>query len=186
MITFEAKPIKSTTIKQLNTNSVYKNIPVYFAQLDPKSKYDYNSLQKAIESWRSADLYGASLFRDFKERAKIYAEKRQPKENEKFWVITTQLKDFDKLKPRKILGVMKTVHSSNKGINIEFLQTNPKYKYGEIFRRYKNIGEAIWKSFVSTINKDTIYVCSTKESIDFYTKMGMKSYMTYLFKFDVE
>ena len=171
MISFKANFVNNTNVKCLNRNGNYKNIPVQFVELDIDSDLDMETLTKVKENWISEDDYAKKICDDFKD----YHDKIKINEAEKFYALTNQYGSCTNLDPAKILGVTQVYKDFENSLEIVYLQTNPKYKYGTEKREIKHIGKAIIESIKNNFKNNEIFLFTTDAGRPLYQKLGFKS-----------
>ncbi len=170
MISFKANPINDTNVKYLNQNGKYKNLPAKLVELEIDSDLDLEALLKVKNNWKKGDDYAEFVCRAFQE----YHDKVKTNEAEKFYALTSQYGGYQNLDGNKILGVAQVYKEANGSIEIEFLQTDPKYRYGIENRKIKHIGKAITQSIKDIYKNNEITLFSTKVGKPFYKKLGFK------------
>ena len=90
--------------------------------------------------------------------------------------MTTQSENFEKLESEKILGLSLFSETTKPENEINWLQTNPVYKYGSIEpRKYKGIGKAIIEYVKEHYRDKNIKVFAADDAINFYKKLGFKN-----------
>ncbi len=171
MISFKANYINDTNIKCLNKNGNYKNMPARLVELDIDSDLDLEALKKVEKNWKKGDDYAEYICRAFKE----YHDKIKINEAEKFYALTSQYGGYQNLDGNKILGVAQVYKEARDSLEIEFLQTNPQYKYGIENRKIKHIGKAITLSLKKLYKNNKISLFSTTEGRPFYKKLGFET-----------
>ena len=171
MISFKANLVNSINIKQLDKNGCYKDLPANFVELDINSELDLKTLSKVNENWKQGDNFAKLIYNSFYH----YHNIRKKSKKGKFYALTSQQGDFKELDENKILGITQIYKNNRKSIEIESLQTNPKYIYGVKNRKIKHIGEAIIQSLKENFNNCDILLFSTKAGKPLYEKMGFKT-----------
>lgn len=169
MINFKAKYNSNGTIKRLNKKQNYDNIPAYFVELNVNSKKDLNALKKVADNWKG-NIYATDVY----ERLKFYHYNNSNASalEERFFALTTQRNNFNKLNFKKILGVVEIFLPLGEDPEIEFLQTNPKFLKKN--PKIKHIGKTIVDNIKKILKDETIALYSTYNAIPFYEKQGFK------------
>ena len=171
MISFKANFVNNTNVQCLNRNGNYKNMPVQFVELDIDSDLDMETLTKVKENWVAEDDYAKKIHNDFKD----YHDKIKQNEAEKFYALTSQYGSCTNLDPTKILGVTQVYKDFENSLEIVYLQTNPKYKYGTEKREIKHIGKAIVSAIKENFKSSCILLFTTNAGRPLYQKLGFKS-----------
>ena len=167
MISFKANLIGETTVKQYNSKtSAYENRPAYFISYDKRSEADLNSAIATSRLWKKGDKYAKNIVNNL-----CFAHKRKPYMLcfNKFYALTLQKDNFEKVIPEKVLAMAETLNK-NGTMYIEFLQVNPKYTAGITNRKYKDCGQAIIESLKNVRRIKDIILASNLNSIKFYEK----------------
>ncbi len=171
IINFKGKLASQAEIKQLCNNDTYTNVPASLVELDIGSTDDFEALGKVVYSWRDRDIYAVDVYNRFK---KFYMDNEQPND-ERFFVLTKQTKNLEKLDSTRILGVAELYKPMDETIEIEFLQTDPTYVYSLETPLFKHIGKAIIESFKKILKEKEIVLFTTPTAKKFYEKLGFKN-----------
>lgn len=171
MINFKGKLALPTEVQQLHLNDSYKRIPVSFVELNKTSKNDLEALSKAANLWRNNDIYAFDVYDRFR---KIFYEQIEAPE-ERFFVLTKQRINLDKLDSSKILGVAELYKPDDGPIEIEFLQTDPAYINTMELPKIKHVGMAIVEGFKKILKDKEIALFTTPTAKPFYEKLGFKN-----------
>lgn len=163
---------------QYRTDAIvqYKNTPLNasIVVLDKEDENDIEALLDLSELWdKQKENYVAQLLSEF---VKDIDEKPDVK-SEHCIALTTQKKDFDKLDPKKILGV--SLFSEEDIENeINWFQVEPQntYSFKPVSREYANAGYSLLDYLTNNFKGKTIYVNSANSAIGFYKKYGFKQY----------
>lgn len=176
MLTFKANYISPATIVRIN-NSNYGFKQVSFVEIDPMYKNDRLSVNKAAVSW---DRHGGEGFAyDICEALNQIYCSGQNNDDKRFFAITTQRNDFERLAYDDILALAQVTtpeeseyHSNSK--YIDFLQIDPEYQKSNVYRTFKGVGTAMLNSIKKLYNDKNILLDSVESAIEFYTKNGFK------------
>lgn len=171
MISFKGNLATTAVIQQLYNNSSYNSIPASFVELDTTSESDLEAIGKVAKEWREGDLYAADVYNRFKTNY----ENQSISDEERFFVLTKQRMNFDKLDYSKILGVAELYKPEDGPIEIEFLQTDPTYISTFDLPQIKHVGKAIIESIKQILNDKEIRLFTTPTAKSFYEKMGFKT-----------
>ena len=170
MISFKAKLISETTVKQYNSKtSAYENRPAYFISYDKRSEADLNSALTTSRLWKKGgDRYAKNIANNL-----YCAHKRKPYMLcfNKFYALTLQKDNFEKVIPEKVLAMAETLNRK-RTMYLEFLQVNPKYTAGITDRKYKDCGQAIIESLKDIRRTKDIVLIPSSFSVKFYEKCG--------------
>ena len=170
-ISFKANYVNNVKIKKLTANNEYKKIPAVVVELNVKSKEDLKALEKVASRWAFGDIYA----RDVYERFKANAQEKPETPKERFFALTTQLKDYNELKPHKILGVAELYNFSEDKTEIEFLQADPKYQNPFKPREIIGVGYALVEELLDVIKDKVIVLFTTPKAKSLYEKFGFKN-----------
>lgn len=169
MISFKAQYVKPVIIQKLGIDSKYHDYKASLVELSPESHNDFLSLNEVNKNWNNSESLAYEITRIFNG---LY-RKNKPSQNENFFAITTQKKDFDKLNENLILGLVQTRKPKNL-LEIENLQVNPNTNYDAKKRAFKHIGSALINFIKKELNPEEIYLNSKRESIPFYQRHRFK------------
>lgn len=170
-ISFKANYINNAKVMKLTANNEYKKIPAVVVELNIKSKEDLKTLKKVASRWALGDIYA----RDVYERFKANTQESQEIPQERFFALTTQLKDHNELKPHKILGVAELYKPSEEKTEIEFLQADPKYQNPFVPREIIGIGYALIEELLNVIKDKEVVLFTTPKAKSLYEKFGFKN-----------
>lgn len=170
MINFKGKLALSTEIQQLSQGNIYKQVPASFVELDITSKDDLIALRNIAQDWKNNDRFAAEIYNDFKYDFKY------PTDEDRYFVLTKQDANHNKLDYSKALGVAKLYKSEDKPMLIDYLQTNPKYinTNSKKLPEMKHIGKTIVESLKKILNNREIWLYTDSEIVPFYEKLGFK------------
>ena len=169
MISFTANLINKINVKKLNNNQ-YQNQKVSFVELDVDCENDKKFLENLSEEWLYQDLFVKCIEDNFLTMTEDYDEEN----NSRFFVLTSQDDGFERLDVKKALGIAQTSPHDTDDINIDYLQTNPKYikKQSTKPTEIKNIGCAIITSLKHLFKDKSLKLQTTSDLIEFYKKNG--------------
>ena len=169
MISFKAKLIGSTTIQCYNNKKkAYEDCNVSFIRFSKHSKSDLMAVQKVSKMWQPQDKYAKNIAKNF---CYEYSKKYNQYYNDNFFALTLQDCNYENVDPTKVLGMAEAL-KKRKTFYLDFLQTNPKYKYGDKKRKYKNIGTAIIESLKNIKRIKSIILIPNNFAVKFYEKCG--------------
>ena len=177
MISFQAKYITTTTIKDRLNNDVQAN----FVELDPNSKDDKKVLKKITRSWANehrdliknneiicGESYVAnSLYSDFKDA------KKRPR-GRSFYALTTQSDSFEKLNIQDVVGLTEVERKFVGEYEINYLQTKPNCTRLISNKPYSKVGKNLLKCIEEVLPFRTIEVAPILEISEFYENNGYK------------
>ena len=143
---------------------------VSVVELNPRDKHDLKVLDKLSETWEKADFSD----RIFCNAVAATAKNADPSQY-KFFIITKQNKDFDKIKAKDVLAQAQIdfdeYHIKNK-VWIDFLEVKPETKYGTEKRKYSDIGKRFLDYFKSAYKGKTLSLVPTDSAKPFYEKQN--------------
>lgn len=181
-VNFKANYIKSVNIKKFDGKE-YKPFKASFVEL---TSNDYDSIDRVACSWNELFSYkiASSLKDTLGGRTRFYA-------------VTTQENDFDKLEPKRVQSLSLVENFSELNLSyLKLLQVNPKSmspQNGSLFSRlmkslslklklsmaapkYKNVGAETIKGIREEIDNDNILTLhSAFGARGFYKKLGMRN-----------
>ena len=159
-LSFKAKYITYTNIKNTSTspNQLQK---VDVIELIPSDDNDLETMYSVSKSWRqniSSALY--QLFISSK-----------PSLKEHYYALSLPQDTYYKSNSDNILGVCLISERDNNIMNLDFLQTNPKYMYSNKgSKKYKEIGTTLLNFLKEQYNFKKIRVISLEDAKEFYIK----------------
>ena len=172
MITFKAQYIKPVTVQKKVYKSEFQNKEVSLVEFDTKSENDLITLNSLNCYWDNCRSLLHEITKIFN---KIYYNDKE-KQDEHFFAITEQKKDFDFLDETLILGVLQTRRLADNTLEIENLQVSPETNFNSVVRNYKYVGRALLESVKDFFPKDkTIVLNSLRSAMPFYRKYGFKN-----------
>ena len=153
-INFKAKYIDTAIIKKRNM-FVYKPISVNIVEFDRNNSTDIMACRKVISD------FGNMMKSDHPEGVR-------------FWGLTTQKDNFDKIDPNSFLGIMKFFNIGYDEMIISTLQTKPETQYSHFGtnREFKGVGKALIEKIKSMKGDKTIRLVPLLNVIPFYEKLG--------------
>lgn len=167
MINFKANLNSIGIVKRLNKDNSYSDLPVSFVELDINSKRDLFAMKKVANNWMG-NIYANDVY----ERFKVNQERNLENQEERFFALTSQKENFDKLDYKRILGVAEIYLPLGEDAEIEFLQTNQSFLTE--CPSIKHIGKVIVDKIKNILANETIALYSTYDAIPFYQKQGFK------------
>ena len=172
-VSFTAKYICNTHIKEYKKNSPPQDKEVVIVELDKKSEGDKAAIFNIAKSWDIPNKrnYSWCMYNSFKR------EKQKCKSKNHIYALTTQNKSFDKLDSKKILGLIQFSELPRGENSIDWFQVRPKYNYviSKDNRKYTHVGKALLEFTQKKFSKKPIYVSSSEDAIEFYEKYGFVS-----------
>ena len=174
MINFKANLVyNDRNILKYNSLKKAEKHPVSFIKLNPTDEKDVFTLLKTKDLWTKS-RYANTIYTRALE---MFYDNDNSNENE-FFLLTEQTKDFESLDAEKVLAMCLVKNCSKYSKYIAYLQTNPLYMYNNdknFSRNFKGIGSEVlnclkelFKDFYLVLN------ASNKENINFYLKNGFK------------
>ncbi len=166
-INFQAQLLSKTkALKYDRDNGEYNDVPVSFVEVSPKDSDDMKSVRNAVEYW-DGDLYGMNIANSM--GTLRWSTDENP--SDKFFVITTQQKDFQKLNSDNIEAIAH-IFETKKRVKVVHLQVNPDLIYTLEQPKYKHIGKSMIDSLKDKYNDRSINLISSSTAQRFYEKQG--------------
>ena len=161
-LSFKAKYITYTNIKNTSTspNQLQK---VDVIELIPSDDNDLETMYSVSKSWKQdilSALYSAFLC-------------SQPYLKEHYYALSLPQDTYYKSNPDNILGVCLISERNDVMMNLDFLQTNPKYMYSnKTLKNYQKIGTTLLDFLKEQYNSKKIRTISIERAKGFYRKNG--------------
>lgn len=174
MISFKANYIDSATVIQ---NEILKSYPkeVSFVELDPNNKLDVISANRANMMWDDKcnrdEYFGDSICKSLN---RINSHKSTVREKERFFVLTSQLSNFEHLISNKILAMAQIMECGKNIQFVEYLQVAPKNSHKANCPEFSYVGTAMLNSLKKLFFREKIALDSINEAVGFYLKNGFK------------
>ena len=159
-LSFKAKYITYTNIKNTSTspNQLQK---VDVIELIPSDDNDLETMYSVSKSWRQN--ISSALYKSF--------ISSKPYLKEHYYALSLPQDTYDKSNPDNILGVCLISERDNNIMNLDFLQTNPKYMYSnKTLKNYQKIGTTLLNFLKEQYNFKKIRVISLEDAKEFYRK----------------
>uniref|UniRef100_UPI004027D2B5 hypothetical protein n=1 Tax=Candidatus Scatousia sp. TaxID=3085663 RepID=UPI004027D2B5 len=161
-ITFGANFIQKIPIKKYSYNTkTYNSLNANFIELKPSNAKDVNALGDI-----AFDFGGDSFANNIYVQAKINS--KHPDEKYRYFALTEQDNDFEKLNVNQILGVALTKKKLDGVTELENLQVHPKFVYSWGPPSIKRVGSAILDCLKEF--NDKIILNSSPNATKFYEK----------------
>lgn len=168
-INFTARLVSNPTIKERRTLFKYDDVSASIVELDNTNSADLTALNITSKQWENK---GSKYVDDMSNIANNGIKETNIGMNH-YYALTTQTKDFDRLEPNKILGLMMFHESNIENNEISILEVNPTTnKSMNIFRKYKKVGKSLVEYVKSKFPKKDIDVWADYGARGFYKKMG--------------
>ena len=175
MISFRAHKHSDINI---GTGSKVRDYSVNFVEFNPFDKKDLGTLKK-LSSWEK----GKSLARKICRSAK--AELIRGEQWHKFYGLVEKCDSFEKIQPKKVLGVMDICPLHERLHELNIIQVNPKDNLFSTCRRYTEVGTAMIDSLKTLFPLKDIIVEPVEDPkvLEFYVKNGFQNIGDGLYKF---
>lgn len=177
MISFKANLISQEYIRKRNADNTFSSMPVSFVQLDGKSKSEVMAVRKLADRWSYGDEYAGNISDCMLEA--LYGGREN---NDKFYAITKQTENLDKLNGEDILALALTSLSSTGENCIDYAQVEPKYVatlpeylHGEKIPLYKKIGTALFDGIERMFKHKDLYLFTMEDNLKYYKRRGYKA-----------
>ena len=169
MITFKAQYIQPTTIKRRGLDGNFHDYKASIVELNADSENDLLALNKANCEWGNCKTILCDITRIFN----FLNNKTRESQAERFFALTKQKENFEKLNEKDLLGVLQTRRNKDQTLEIENFQVAPDTNYNAVVRNYKNIGKSLIECIKEVFkNEKEILLEAEKSSIPFYEKQG--------------
>lgn len=159
-ISFKAQYVACAKIKN-KEKCPHQLEKVDIIELTPSDDNDLETMYSVSKSWRqniSSALYQAFI-------------SSKPYLKEHYYALSLPQDTYYKSNSDNILGVCLISESDNDTINLDFLQTNPKYMYSNKgSKKYKEIGTTLLNFLKEQYNFKKIRVISLEDAKEFYIK----------------
>ena len=176
-INFNAQFINQVTIKRYNPDkNNYNSIPVSFVQIEAENNNDIQAVKKTTKDWQNGMFSDKICI-----AAERIAEEKTNNSPVRIYALTSQMKDFDNLRPDNILGLVETENNKN-ALEINHLQVNPEFLPSIEPPKYRHVGSGILDSLKNLYNK-VIELTSVYTATNFYEKNGFEIFDIHKFRY---
>lgn len=169
-ISFKAQFISPATIKQLYQIKGMQDKAVSFVELEARNINDRKAMQAVDRLWGEGDTFVAGMVGD------VDYETLWGGRIHRYFALTSQLRDFDKVVADKVLGMAEIVRNSDNLINLKYLQAHPDNLYYSFAKLYSGIGTAILNSIKLHFPTDDIILNTVESAREFYKMNGFKEF----------
>ncbi|MCR5266050.1 MAG: hypothetical protein K6E29_05590 [Cyanobacteria bacterium RUI128] len=170
-INFTANFVKRAPVLKKDDKGGYSPARVNIVELDKDDANDIESLYATSIEWNEQGARYASDV--FHEAVKGY--EYDDIEKEHYYAVTEQTKDFHKLDPKKILGLMLFSESRFNENEINWFQVRPDTNIVNSHdREYKHVGKSLIDLLKERYWDKPIYVKSSQAAVDFYASQGFQ------------
>ena len=158
-ITFQSPNFTGKYIKSVD---ILKNKQPTKASLIELTRRDINCIDDIAELWdtRITEMLSASMYQPLKGTV-----------DQKVYAISTQDKNFEKVSPKKVLGIFE-VTDRNDVYALEYLEVKPSQAYGKKKRTFTEVGKACIDFIKSKFKQKDVEIYALEDAIPFYEKMG--------------
>lgn len=164
---FKARYIRTVQIQKQKLSG-YNPIKASFIKLNPYNTKDIETMNKVAGKWDN--YYAELIYEDLKS-----IHNKSAKEKFDVYALTLQKKNFQRLVPDKILGLVKFLRENHAYNKIDLLSADPTYSFDPARQPiYKHIGSEIIKSLQTIFPHKTIEADAVNKAIPFYIKNGFK------------
>lgn len=175
-VNFRAKLLNPVKIQRYNPETdKYNNSEASFIEIKPKCKSDIKAMQELVNDWYDAQ-YAHSIYDDMLEMGN-----QKPEIKSRFFAVTTQNEQLNRLDSSKILGITELSLNNKKEPLIKFIQVSPEIVEPLLKASFKHVGTEILNSLKKIYNSLTSY--SSLSYPDFYLKNGFELINDVLFRF---
>lgn len=164
MINFKASYINSTTIKRINQPQTTDKV-VSFVELSPQSMSDVKAIRTLSYCWDDNKSFAGDLYNNLRD-CRLYSDDS----GQKFYAITQQRNNFEKLDSDEILAVAQ-IHDRD-DIHLDLLQVDPANNNDVYLREFCYVGTAMLNCLKKLFPDKDITLKSVNSAIEFYLKNG--------------
>jgi hypothetical protein len=164
-LNFGARFLKPVQIKKMSPRP--KMVDVSYIELEPYNKNDVKALNKVVKLWYDA-FFISDINYIFR---KMHYEGNLLESKPKIFALTLQKKNFDKLFPEDILGVME-VWKKDWGSEVKYLETNPEFAARVPNAYYKDIVKCLVDALKEKCNHFKLHAMYSAAT--FWERMGLK------------
>ena len=174
IINFTGTYLSQAQIKKMDKNNKYVKHDVSFVQIHPTNNNDISTLKKTSKIWEDKPSL-LSFANMIYEDAKNIHDEEFDTGIHKFYALTNQKNNFEKLLPNEILGLTEVTHyPKSTKMNIDLLEVHPEYNYLSENSNYKKVVEALINNIKNIFEGKEITVRAISSALDFYIKNGFK------------
>lgn len=144
--------------------------PAYLAELNLFDKDDASALNaiRCIWNTNKSDL---ALMHDVFE----YENGSTSDVKSRYFVLTKQTEDFEKIRPSAVLGIVKTTTLDKELTEIDHIQVNPFYIFSNPYSDLAHVGKALIESVQKLFTESELIACVPKNLIPYMQKLGWKA-----------
>lgn len=166
MVSFRGTLVKPTSvIKDYNFVAVTSNYPTAFAEVNPTDTQDVETMKRLsyIFGNRGAD---ASLISDIFQ----YEGQSTNNMNSRYFVLTEQEDDFERIRPSAVLGMAKTTNMDKDNVFIDMIQVNPFYVFTNPYSHLKRCGTTIIESLKNTFTNKDLWLHTPRSLAEYFKR----------------
>ena len=169
-VSFKAYRISDANIYRINQDNSHEPIKASFVELQPVSNFDVNAADKFAElCGQDYEALAQNIAYDLDN---MLFDKDRTK---RFFAVTRQMCNFDKLDPYEIMGTMETLIDEANQHMIAYLKVAPEYAYADIDRTIKGVGASLIKPLQNKLLLGKRIFADILESAKgFYENMGFQ------------
>ena len=150
------------TGKYITSVQILKNKKPIKASLVELTKKDANCIEDVAELWNTRIIN--------KLAESVYIPLKDSK-NPAIYAISTQDKSFEKVSPKKVLGIFEVTEKENL-YTLEFLEVKPTQTYENQKRIFSEVGKRCMDYIKSKFRHRDVEIYAVKSACPFYEKMG--------------
>ena len=170
MINFTGNFIHNSTVLKRTSGNNYSKEKVAFVELDMKSSDDQQFIHAINDTWHCSKDFVKVMCDNFDYYHRNPDAPRPPQ----IFLLTEQQDFFEKLDPQKALGLTQTGKGLVNNIEIELLQTNPKYLNVDGKSDIRYIGTTILDSLKDFFGGSILTLYAIEGTTQFYKKNHFK------------
>ena len=177
MLTFKGSLVSPTSVNKSYNITITTNRDASFVEMNPFDKNDSETLRKV------KSIYGnwgpnASLINDIFQ----YEGQSCNNVNSRYFVLTEQNEELEKVKPSAVLGLAKTTQMADNGVFIDMIQVNPWHVFSrrwDVKRNvqhdhYSHCGTSIIESLKKIFSGKDLWLHSPRHLIDYFLAKGFE------------
>ena len=168
-INFKGTYITPAIVKKFDGDKNYPQKEVALVELSPISYNDMSVMNRISYEWGNNGTLATDIRDTFSDHYVAYDEFPR----EKFYVLTEQKRNFDKLDSLEVLAVTQ-LKNIPEGIFIDYLQVAPDYCADNTNSLFRGVGSAFLNSIKKLYTHKNIILNSLESAVQFYKKNGFE------------
>lgn len=159
-VSFGASFQKFANVERIFKNGNRSLQKVSIVELNPSDRFDLQAIKEVGDTWNTS----------ISKHLAQCAENRYRPVGERYFAVTTQNNNYNKLNSDKILSINNFLDSPNSKTKVlPNMQVDPdKCQYGSFDRKFKGVGSVVLDYLKELSSDATIVLNSLREAIPFY------------------